>query len=404
MARRRKKARRSKKAPGDGADHFTALLLELRARIASLLPFREVVRLSSLSWVWRDIQHHTPVLELCLDEFLPAGIVDDSSILGLRVALFRRARDPAASKVDSLILDDDVGDSRMLRHAGRIVSLAAARKVHITMILPDVDLLNPRPVTWALDLPPTALRLEITGRHRIFHLAPAIAGSGLQKLCLNRVGIRDWPPCLPSLRSLTLNHVAVEAPFTPGAWCPLLEDLRISSSRIERTCVDIRLPLLKSLDMDDVDVSQRSDDEFFFEEYPYSDIAIDAPHMEEMAIDCTVGGTAPYLSFTLLAPPLRYLYWRQRVRIGSSVDIAAGTIVFEANAEIGYPEISYHKVLMMRMLQELLPELSQESVTSAARPYMTLEKYTVEGCGSGEMIPEERLTCNLEVLVSSLKI
>ncbi|TVU39925.1 hypothetical protein EJB05_13369, partial [Eragrostis curvula] len=421
MARRKK----PQVAPSDGTDHFTALPLELRARIASLLPFREVVQLSSLSWPWRDIHihHHTPVVELNLDEFLVLqqynfdpehslpGIIDDDAILGLRVALFRRARDPAASKVDTLILHYDVGDPRMARHADRIVSLADARKVRITISydLSSQNPSRPRQVTWTLDLPPAARRLDITGKHHIFNLAPAIAGPGvaaLQKLCLHRMAIRGWPPCLPSLRSLTLKYVAIEAPFKPGEWCPLLEDLCISSSGIEHTCVDISLPLLKSLDMDDVDVSERSE---FFESY--GDITIDAPNMETMAVDCTVGGTTDYLSFTLLAPRLRYLYWRNqyvlqrvRIKVGSPSNVIAGTIVFEANAEIAYPEIKYYKVLMMRMLEELLPELSPESVAIAARPYMTLEKYTVEGCGSGEMIPDERLTCNLEALMSSLKI
>jgi hypothetical protein len=49
-------------APGDGADHITGLPLELRARIASFIPFRQVGQLSSLSLPWRRIHDHTPVV------------------------------------------------------------------------------------------------------------------------------------------------------------------------------------------------------------------------------------------------------------------------------------------------------------------------------------------------------
>ncbi|CAN6171519.1 unnamed protein product [Urochloa humidicola] len=84
--------------PGGGADHLTPLPLELRAQIVSSLPFWQVVQLSVLSRPWRHIHHHAPFVKVHLDDFtypndypfLP-GVVNKDAILGLRVALSRRA-------------------------------------------------------------------------------------------------------------------------------------------------------------------------------------------------------------------------------------------------------------------------------------------------------------------------
>ncbi|RLM85268.1 hypothetical protein C2845_PM04G06340 [Panicum miliaceum] len=58
----------------------------------------------------------------------------------------------------------------------------------------------------------------------------------------------------------------------------------------------------------------------------------------------------------------------------------------------------------MRMLEGLLPELSPEDVADAARPHLTLDKYSVESFDSGKMIPEEKLTCDLSALMTTLKV
>nr|CAB3452467.1 unnamed protein product [Digitaria exilis] len=57
--------------PGDDstADRITALPVELRARIASLLHYWQVVQLSVLSQAWRHIHHHTPVVKINLYDF-----------------------------------------------------------------------------------------------------------------------------------------------------------------------------------------------------------------------------------------------------------------------------------------------------------------------------------------------
>ncbi|KAL6639592.1 hypothetical protein ACP70R_023322 [Stipagrostis hirtigluma subsp. patula] len=382
---------------GAGADRITALPLELRAYIASFLPYEQIVQLSTLSRPWLHIHHHTPVVKVSLYGFVSfPGLLDEDAILGLRAALRRRAQE-GGPKVDTLRLGYFADDRRMTRHADRIIALADARRVCVKTPLRGRGSLN----AWALDLPPAARELEVEADG---HLTPAIAGPGaasLQTLYLDDVVLREWPR-LPSLRSLTLNNVTVEAAFAPGAWCPLLEDLYISDSRIRHAHVDIRLPLLKDLDMDNVDVRPHDD---FFE--PFGDITVDAPALEDLAVSCTVGCTVDYRSFTLRAPQLRYFGWccqfveRVDINVGS---VTAGTIEFTANAEIGHPEIKCYRTLMMRMLEELLPELSPEPVADAARPCMKLEKYTVEGFDSGEMIPEEKLTCDLGALMSSLKV
>ncbi|CAN6165692.1 unnamed protein product [Urochloa humidicola] len=400
-------------SPGDGADHLTPLPLELRAQIVSSLPFWQVVQLSVLSRPWRHIHHHAPFVKVHLDDFtypndypfLP-GVINKDAILGLRVALSRRAQDGAASKVDALVLDDySVSRSpRMRRHADRIIALADARRIRVAVAHAGLGL-KPERVSWALDLPPAARRLKVFGED---HLSPVIAGPGaaaLQTLFLNKVSLCEWPPCLPSLRSLVLEDVIVEAPFAPAAWCPRLEYLGIFFSTFEHARVDIRLPLLKSLDMDDVDV--RPHDRFF---EPFGYVTIDAPELDELVLNCTSGRTIEYKSFKLKAPQLHYLgYVNQSARhvhidVGRPGSVRDGLISFESNAEIVFPEMKLCRKKMMRMLEGLLPELSPEDVVNAARPHMKLDKYSVEGFESGKMIPEEKLTCDLCTLMSSVKV
>ena len=146
MDRRRRSSRQKARtdAAGDGSsggDRITALPLELRARIASLLSFDETVQLTVLSRPWRHIHLHTTVVEIYLNAFLSftdiyfdaarsvRGLLDEGAILALRVALGRAALEPSASKVDTLRLVSDVDDPRMRRHAARIIALADARVI-----------------------------------------------------------------------------------------------------------------------------------------------------------------------------------------------------------------------------------------------------------------------------------
>jgi hypothetical protein len=78
MGRRRRSESNSKKArtdsvDGSSGDRITALPIELRARIVSLLHYRQIVQLSVLSRPWRHIHHHTPVVEIDLFDFLVLG-------------------------------------------------------------------------------------------------------------------------------------------------------------------------------------------------------------------------------------------------------------------------------------------------------------------------------------------
>ncbi|CAN6209770.1 unnamed protein product [Urochloa humidicola] len=169
--------------------------------------------------------------------------------------------------------------------------------------------------------------------------------------------------------------------------------------------VDIRLPLLRSLDMDDVDV--RPHDGFL---EPFGYVTIDAPELEELVLSCTSGRTAEYRSFRLRAPRLRYLGYvnqsagRVHIDVGRPGSVRAGSISFESNAEIACPGMKLCRMQVMRMLECLLPELSPEDVANVARPHMKLGRYFVKGFESGKMIPEEKLTCNLRAVMSSLKV
>ena len=139
----------------------------------------------------------------------------------------------------------------MRRHAARIIALADARVIRFLapapLVVRDADT---RRNTWSLDLPPAARELEV---RMIWHLAPAIAGPGaaaLRKLRLHYGVLTEWPQRLPCLVSLDLSSITVEAPFAPGACCPLLEELSLFSCQMRQARVDIRLPRLRFLDMD----------------------------------------------------------------------------------------------------------------------------------------------------------
>lgn len=58
---------------GSSGDRITALPLELRVRIVSLLPYWQIVQLSVLSRPWRHIHHHTPDVKINLYDFLADG-------------------------------------------------------------------------------------------------------------------------------------------------------------------------------------------------------------------------------------------------------------------------------------------------------------------------------------------
>ncbi|CAL4921128.1 unnamed protein product [Urochloa decumbens] len=422
MARSSGSATKMPKAPAAAAaDRFTALPLELRAQIASFLPFPEVARLAVLSRPWRSIHLHTPVVDLDQDGFLYfagdivdhrtslPGLLDDDALLGVRDALLRCARERTA--VDVLKLDYSAGDPRIRRHADRIIALADASEVVLSV---------PYPIFGA--------RLELHWND--YNLAPAIAGPGaaaLREMELNNMEeLRRWPH-LPSLRDLTLTIVNVKGPFAPAACFPLLENLCMCATNIEHPRVDILLPALNILHMDDVDVSLpagdlgRGGDED--DDDPCCGLrrhrrgrpaaggsAVDAPQLEVLVVKGTLEWTVEYRSFTLCAPRLRRLTWcgqyAERVAIdaGWLGGVSKGKIQFVSNGEREEPysrDMKYYRAQMLQMLQGLLQDLPPETVADVARPYMTVKTYTVEAEGTSEMIPEERLTCNLTALMST---
>ncbi|PUZ69032.1 hypothetical protein GQ55_2G076200 [Panicum hallii var. hallii] len=393
--RRRSNRKKARTDAGDGSsgDRITALPLGLRAQIASLLSFQEAVQLSTLSRPWRHIYHHTPVVSINLYDFLHLeeiyfdhkhsvpGFLDERSILVARVALGRRAQDASASRVDALRLAFGADDPRMRRHAARIVALADARDIHIRA--PYRDREGPArdaADAWTLDLPPAARVMEVVAPG---HAAPAIAGPGaaaLRKLSLDRVVIRGWPH-FPSLRSLSLDSVAVEAPFAPGAWCPRLDELDIFCSRIEHARVDIRLPLLRFIDLDEVDVSPdgRSGGA------PFGEITIDAPELLELD------------SFRL-----RLLCWanqfaeRVAIDVGRPGSVKVGVIQLRS---VYTREMKCYREQMMRMLRGLLPDLPKESIAGVARPFMKLEE-CVDSDDDEDEPKDEKLTCDISALTS----
>ncbi|CAM0145341.1 unnamed protein product [Urochloa decumbens] len=386
-------------AAADDDDRFTALPLELRAQIASFLPFPEVARLAVLSRPWRSIHLRTPVVDL--DVFLYFG-----DLVSHRTTL------PGLLDDDALLgLDYSAGDPRIRRHADRIIALADASEVVLSVRYPIFGA-RPRPAAaaWALDVPPSTRYLELHWND--YDLAPAIAGPGaaaLREMELDNIEeLRRWPH-LPSLRDLTLTSVNVKGPFAPAACFPLLENLCMCTANIEHPRVDILLPALKILHMDDVNVSlpagdlgRGGDDDG--DDPCYGDIAVDAPQLEVLVVKGMPEWTVEYKSFTLRAPRLRRLSWccqyaeRVAIDVGWLGGVSKGKIQFVSNGERQQPysrDMKYYRAQMLQMLQGLLPDLPPETVADVARPYMT---YTVEAEG---MIPEERLTCNLTALMST---
>ncbi|CAL5079428.1 unnamed protein product [Urochloa decumbens] len=395
-------------APGDGADYITALPLDLRARIASSLPFWQVAQLATLSRPWRHIHRHAPVVDLDLDDFLvdtdeildeedhPAVFLNEVALARLEVALARRGNDGSGSSmVDTLRIAFNAIDPRMRLHAELIAALAGARRTCVFI----AGLSRSPPNAWSLDLSPAARVLDIAAEYQ--SAAPTVAGPGgaaLGTLRLYNVVLHEWPR-LPSLRSLTLGSATIQAPFPEGAWCPRLEDLCIFSSFMELPRVDIRLPLLKRLEMDEAYFS------------PGADVAVDAPELEELDVGCEAGYTAAdYHSFTLRAPRLRCLTWsdqfaeRVHIDVGKPGTVTSGRIEFTSSRAFDYcREMEDIRAQTMRMLQGLLPDLLPECVADAARPYVSLEKCTTENPYTGKPVPGEKLTCDLSGLFSSLK-
>lgn len=177
----------------------------------------------------------------------------------------------------------------------------------------------------------------------------------------------EWPR-LPSLVSLDLNNVTVKAPFAPGAWCPLLEELNLFCCKIEQARVDIRLPRLWLLDMDSVDVAppeQTSDTEA-----PYGVVTVDAPELIQFEIDSAVGSTTDYKSLMLQAPKLRLLCWhnqyaeRMAIDVGRPGSVEVGIIKLMSTYKRG---MEYYRKQMMRMLQGLLPNIAPENLDDVAK-------------------------------------
>ncbi|CAN6171506.1 unnamed protein product [Urochloa humidicola] len=343
-------------APSDGADHITALPLDLRARIASYLPFRQVARLATLSRPWRHIHLHAPVVDLELDDFLSdteeildeeghaAGVLNDDTVAGLEVALARRGQDGSGAKVDTLRITFRVDNHQMGFHAGLIAAIAGARRTCVSVA--GISCWHLR--GWSVNLSQAARDLSFVAVTKGHPAAPTVAGPGaasLRTLCLVSVVIREWP-LLPSLCSMTLDSVTVEAPFPTGAWCPRLEDLRIIDSMMELSRVDIQLPLLKRLQMDEA---------YFI---PDANIAVDVPELEDLDV-CSEAGyaAADYHSFTLRAPRLRCLTWsdqfaeRVHIDVGKPGTVTSGRIEFTSSRAFHYcREMEDIRVQMMRML------------------------------------------------------
>ncbi|WVZ62544.1 hypothetical protein U9M48_012283 [Paspalum notatum var. saurae] len=169
---------------------------------------------------------------------------------------------------------------------------------------------------------------------------------------------------------------------------------------IEHARVDIRLPCLRFLDMDNADVHPRGTlggggDPFGF-------VTIDAPMLRNfvMYIDAA-GSTTDYKSFTLREPGLRLLCWRNQfaervaIDVGNPGCVKVGAIRLTT---IYYREMEHCREQMMRMLQGLLPDLPPESVADVARPYLE-ECSDSEDEDDGEP-KDKRLTCDLDALMS----
>jgi hypothetical protein len=203
--------------------------------------------------------------------------LDEDALAGLRGAFRRCITDQGlrSCKVDVLRIAYDPEVRQNRHHAARIIRLTDARE--ILKNLPDNYGIRS---AWALVTPPSAHDLQIAG---FSHMAPAISGLGaaaLLTLSLQKVTLREWPR-LPNLRSFTLTTVSIEARLPSGAWCSRLEYLCMFGCGIYRSCVDIRLPLLKTLDIDHVLVSHPD---------KLADVTVDCPELEKLDVCYTLNG------------------------------------------------------------------------------------------------------------------
>jgi hypothetical protein len=130
--------------------------------------------------------------------------------------------------------------------------------------------------------------------------------------------------------------------------------------------VDIRLPRLRFLDLDSVDIAPR--DQTSATEAPCGVITIDAPELTEFEIEA--GGTTDFKSFTLRAPKLRLLGWcnqyaeRMVIDVGRPGSVRFGGIKLMSIYSRG---MEYYREQMMRMLQGLLPNIPPENLDDVAK-------------------------------------
>ncbi|KAL6897259.1 hypothetical protein ACP4OV_006955 [Aristida adscensionis] len=351
---------------------------------------------------WRRVHLHTPVVDIYLFEFLRfsdlyfhplcsvPGLLDDGALLGARLALSRRAQEgpgagPGVSRVDTLRLGYIAGDARIL-------ALADAREIHVHSPYRG----EPVREAWALELPPATRDLSVRASDQ---LAPAVAGPGaatLRVLSLVRAVVREWPPHLPSLRTLSLVEVAAEAPFASAVWCPLLEKLRTYSCVFEHARVDIVLPRLRILELDELNLHPPSCGNS--DGPPFAEITIDAPELEMLDVYCTPWSTRDYRSFTVQAPRLRWLYWQNQFAERVRINVCKPGSVKEGWIElvsIYTRELKFYQGQMMRMLQGLLPDVPRESIDDVTRPYRTQGKYEDGEDIDEEEATEEKITCEL---------
>ncbi|KAL6897260.1 hypothetical protein ACP4OV_006956 [Aristida adscensionis] len=154
----------------------------------------------------------------------------------------------------------------------------------------------------------------------------------------------------------------------------LSEKLRTYSCVFEHARVNVVLPRLRILELDELNV------------HPPPCGNSDGPS-----------------SFTLRAPRLRWLYWqnqfaeRVRIDVGKPGSVEGGLIEL---VSIYTCELKFYQEQMMRMLRGLLPDVPPESIDDVTRPYRTQEKYEDGKDSDEEEATEEKITCDLTSLMS----
>lgn len=300
----------------------------------------------------------------------------EDAIAALEDAFRRRAEEDYSgfSEVDILRITYSPDYPRMTLHTQRIIELTDAREICINF--PDSGR-----TAWTLDTPPSARNLEVVGFHRV----ATIAGPGaayLQTLLLHHVVLCKWPR-LQLLRSLTLRRVIIEARFRPGTWCPQLEYLGISNSIVEQHRVDICLPHLKTLDIHQVHVNTYGYDRFR-EPLCLGDVTMECPELEKLDMCCIAGTTPDYGRFTLQAPRLRHLIWRNQfaervdVQLGRPSSVTSGLIEFSLNSG-NCREMEEYNEMMLQMLRGVLPELPPDNGVADATRFGSSS--TFSSCG-----------------------